>query len=151
MFFSKVTFLCWPLLSVRSTRVFPQWHAGLPAKSTGVRLHVDTHAPFTPWSWSGSTMPLFRHSEGTYQERAYTQFIREHSATVISARWASVDWPGVESGISARKVISTKKKRKKSAGGEWVVEHSPKSSQVRKKPLPVDSIGTVGSSPRMWL
>ena len=29
---------------------------------------------------------LSRHSEGTYQERAHTQLVREQSATVISAR-----------------------------------------------------------------
>ena len=37
-------------------------------------------------------MPLSRHSVGTYPETAHTQLVREHLATVVSARWATVNW-----------------------------------------------------------
>ena len=42
-------------------------------------------------SWSGLTMHLCRNSVGTYW-RAHQQLVREHSASVISAHWANVDW-----------------------------------------------------------
>ena len=54
---------------VRSYPVLPQWHVkdpGHSAKSAGGRLHLNTHTPFT--QQSGLTMPLSRHSVGTYQE-----------------------------------------------------------------------------------
>ena len=53
------------------TPVLPQWHVKDPshsAKSTGGRLHLNTHTPLTQQSWSGLTMPLCKHSVGTYQE-----------------------------------------------------------------------------------
>ena len=53
----------------------------------------------------------------------------------LSSQLAEPLWtdPGLKSGISVRKLISTLKKNI-SAGREWMVEHLPKSSQVRKKP-----------------
>ena len=37
-------------------------------------------------------MPLSRHSVGTYQEtRSHAKLVGEHSTTVVSARWATVD------------------------------------------------------------
>ena len=63
------------------------------------------------------------------QKRVHPQIVREHSATVVSARWATVGWSGIKSGISVRELISTspkKEKNKSRAGGEWRVEHSPK-------------------------
>ena len=57
-------------------------------------------------------MPLSRYSVGTYQpirKRAHTQLVREHSVTVVSL-WTD---PGLKSGISVRKLISTYKKKKK--------------------------------------
>ena len=41
---------------------------GYSAKSAGGRLHLSTHIPFTQRSRSGLTMPLSRHSVGTYPE-----------------------------------------------------------------------------------
>ena len=46
--------------------------------------------------------------------------------------------PGLKSGISVRELISKlkkklKKREKKSAGGEWIVEHSPKNPRTRWK------------------
>ena len=55
-------------------------------------------------------------------KRAHTRFIREHSTTVISARWAPVDWSLAEKGgTGARKLISTYK----GAGGKWFLKLSP--------------------------
>ena len=97
-FFSSVNFVCWLLFGVRSTPVRPQWHVkdlGHSCKSAGGRLHLNTHTPLTQQSRSGLTMPLSRHSVGTYHETSSHEFIREHSATVVSARWATVarSWP----------------------------------------------------------
>ena len=69
--FSRVNFVCWLLLGVRSTHVLPQWHVidrGHSAKSAGGRLHLNTHIPLTQRSRSGLTMLLYRHSVGTYKE-----------------------------------------------------------------------------------
>ena len=59
------------LFGVRSTPVLPQWHVKDPshsAKSAGGRLHLNMHTHLTQRSRSGLTMPLSRHSVGTYQE-----------------------------------------------------------------------------------
>ena len=59
------------LFGVRSIPVLSQWHVqdpGHSAKSAGGRLHLNTHTPLTHRSRSGLTMPLSRHSVGTYQE-----------------------------------------------------------------------------------
>ena len=68
-------------------------------------------------------------------KRAHAQLIREHSATVISARWATLDWSWPKewkSGIGVHKLISTLKKKKAQTGNEWL-NILPKSLQVRKK------------------
>ena len=41
---------------------------GHSAKSTGGRLQLNTHTPFTQRSRIGLTMPLSRRSKGIYQE-----------------------------------------------------------------------------------
>ena len=59
------------LIGVRSTPVLPQWHVKYPghsAKSAGGRLHLNMHAALTQRSRNGLTIPLSRHSVGTYQE-----------------------------------------------------------------------------------
>ena len=71
LFFSKVNFVCWLLSAVCSTPVLPQWHVkdpGHSAKSAGGRINLNMHTPLTQQSRSGLTMPLSRHSVGTYQE-----------------------------------------------------------------------------------
>ena len=93
IFFSWVNFVCWFLLGIRSTPVLSQWHVkdpGHSAKSAGGRLHLNT--PLTQRSRSGMTMPLSRQSVKSIRKRAHTQLDREHSVTVVSARWATVDW-----------------------------------------------------------
>ena len=70
-FFSRVNFVCWLSFGVHSTPVLPQQHIKKPshsAKSAGGRLHLNTRTPLTQQSRSGLTMPLCRHSVGTYQK-----------------------------------------------------------------------------------
>ena len=68
---------------------------------------------------------------------AHMQLIREHSATVVSAYWATVDWSWPTEWIKCVELISIskkgKKKKKAQAGNEWL-NILPKSSQARKKP-----------------
>ena len=68
IFFSRVNFACSLLFGVRSTSVLPQWHVkdpGHSAKSTGRRLHLNTHTPLTQLSRSELTM-LSMQNVGTY-------------------------------------------------------------------------------------
>ena len=72
---------------------------------------------------------------------AHTQLVREHSATVISARWATVDWSWHKSGISVRELISTKKKKRERDRGEKKLKRgingrtfSQNSRKAKKKP-----------------
>ena len=97
VFYSRVSFLCWLLIGIRSTPVLPQWYVkdpGHSSKSAGGRWHLNTHTPLTQRSRSGLTMPLSRHIEilrEPIRKRAHTQLVRKHSPTVVSARWAAVD------------------------------------------------------------
>ena len=68
---SEFTLYVDSFIGVRSTPVLPQGHVKDPshfAKSAGDRLHLNAHTPLTQRSRSGLTMPLSRHSEGTYQK-----------------------------------------------------------------------------------
>ena len=72
-----------------------QWHVKDPvhsAKSAGGRLHLNMHAPLTKQSWCGLIMPLSRHSWESIRKWAHMQLVREHLVTIVSARWATVDW-----------------------------------------------------------
>ena len=94
-FLSRVNFVCWLSFGVHSTPVLLQWHVKYPghsAKSADDRSHLNAHASVTQRSQSGLTMPLSRHSVGTYPETAYKQLVREYSATIVSACSATVDW-----------------------------------------------------------
>ena len=103
------------LLGVRSTLVLPQWHVKDPdhsAKSTGGRLHLNTHTPLTHRSRSRLAMPLCRHSVGTFQKtssHATRQGTLDHSRLSSLSHSGLTDL-GVESGISVHKLISTLKK-----------------------------------------
>ena len=71
IFFSRVNFVCWLLFGVCSTPELPQWHVkdpGHSAKSSGGRVHLNTHTPLTQRSRNGLTMPLSRQSVEIYQE-----------------------------------------------------------------------------------
>ena len=59
---------------------------------------------------------MFRYSVGSYQgKRTHTQLVRKHSATVVSAHWATMNWAWSlkKSGTGVRELISTHKKKKK--------------------------------------
>ena len=94
--------------------MLPQWHVkdpGHSAKSAGGRLHLNTHTPLAQRSLSGLTMPLSKHSVGTYPETAHTQLVTEtfgsQSSQLAEPLWTD---PSLKSGISVRELISTLKK-----------------------------------------
>ena len=62
------------------------------AKSAGGRLHLNTHTPLTHQSRSGLTMPLSRHSVGTYQE---TGSHATHQRTLGHSRLSSLSHCGL--------------------------------------------------------
>ena len=68
IFFSRVNSVCCLLFSVRFTLLWDVKDPGHSAKSADGRFHLNTHTPLTQRSRSGLTMPLSRHSVGTYQE-----------------------------------------------------------------------------------
>ena len=122
--------------------MLPQWHVKDPsysAKSAGGRLHLNMYTPLTQRSRNGLTMPLFRHSVGTSQEkRTHTQLVREHSVTVVEPLWTD---SGLKSGISVCELISIKKKkRRKAQAGNKLLNILPKLSHVRKKPPPIEHL-----------
>ena len=133
IFFSRVNFVCNSYsVSVPHTPflhpVLPQWLVkglGQSSKSAGGRLHLFTHTPFTQRSRSGLTMPLSRHSVGTYPETSS----KPTCHGTFGHRTSQLDkllWPdpGIPSGISVRELISIhthtqKKKKNTQAGNEW--------------------------------
>ena len=80
---------------------------------------MNTHTPLTQRSRSGLTLPLSRHSVGTYLETSlhanWSGNARPQSSQLAEPLWTD---PGLKSGISVRELVSTSKERKKSAGGE---------------------------------
>ena len=124
----QLNFVCRLLFGVRSNPLLPQWHEKEPGHSTnsaGGRLHLNMHEPLTQRSRSGLTRLLSRHSVGTYQEmssHATHQGTLGQLSELAEPLWTD---PGLKGGISVRELISTLKKKKKNAGGEWIVEHSP--------------------------
>ena len=91
-----------------------QWHVkdpGHSAKSADGRLHLNTHTPMTQRSRSGLTMPLSRHGVGILSGN---ELARNSSGNTgpQSSQLAEQQWtdPGLKSGISARELISIKKK-----------------------------------------
>ena len=94
IFFSRVNFVCWLLIGVRCTLVLPQWHIkdpGHSAKSAGGRLHLNTHTPLPNEAGEDGQCRCPSIVRELIRKRAHTQFVREHSITVVSARWATVD------------------------------------------------------------
>ena len=112
-FFSRVNFLCWLLVGIRSTPVLPQWHVkyrGHSVKSAGVRLHLNTQTPLTQRSWSRLIM-LSRRNVGTYQGNALTRNSSGNARSLSSQLAEDRFWR--KSGISSRELISTLKKNTK--------------------------------------
>ena len=67
------------------------------------------------------------------RKRAHTHFVREHTATVVSARLATVDWSLPKEGNECARASLLKKKKKAQAGKEWS-NLLPKPWQAKKKP-----------------
>ena len=125
--------------SVRSIPGLAQWHVkdpGHSAKSAGGRLHLNTHIPLTQRSRSGLTMPLSRHSAGTYPEtssHATCQGTFGHSRLSSLSRCGWTD-PGIKSGMCARTNLHLKKIKIKHRRGmnSRTFSHNP--CKARKKP-----------------
>ena len=123
IFFFRVNFVCLLLFRVHSTSVLPRWYVedpGHSAKTAGGRLHLNTHTPLTQQSRSGLTMPLSRHSVGTYQEmssHATCQGTFSHSHLSLLSHCGLIL---AQSGISACELLSTSKNvfKKSQAGNE---------------------------------
>ena len=86
IFFSRVNFLCWLLVDVFSILCYHMPHKRPLSFCQKCRWqvtpkHIYTLDPCCPgivWSLSG--------------KQAQMQLVREHSATAVSAHWATVDW-----------------------------------------------------------
>ena len=136
IFFSRVNFLCWLLFCVRSTPVLPQWHVkdpGHSAISVGGRLDLNTHTPLTQRSRSGLTLPLSRHSEGTYQE---TGSHATPQGTLVHSHLNSLSQCGPILAYWLELVCASRFplfKKKAQLGSGWQNIFS-KSSQARKMP-----------------
>ena len=91
------------------------------------RLNRSTITPMAQLSRSGLTMPL----SGNELTRNSSGNIRPQSSQLAGPLWTD---PGLKSGITVRKLISTLKKKKKAQAGNGWSNILPKSSQARKKP-----------------
>ena len=102
-------------------------------KWAGGRLHLNTHTPVTQRSRSGLTMPLSRHSVGTYQGNELTRNssgnTRSQSSQLAEPLWTD---PGLKSGISVHELISTLKKKRRRGMNCQIF--SQKYSHARRKP-----------------
>ena len=93
-----------------STPVLLQRHVkdpGHSAKSAGGRLHLNRHTSLFQWSQSGLTMPLSRHSMGTYLETSSHNLsgnIQPQLSQLAEPLWTD---PGVKSEICVGEWIST--------------------------------------------
>ena len=73
---------------------------------------------------------------GIVWERANTQLVGEHSATVVAGRWATMDWSwSKELNWCAQANLHLYIKNNKKAGNEWL-NILPKVSQGKRKPPP---------------
>ena len=127
IFFSRVNFVCRLLFGVLSTPVLPQWHVkdpGHSARSTGGRLHLNTHTPLTQRSQSWLTVQAWcGNLSGNELTRNSSGNTRLQSFQLAELRWTK---PGVKSGISVRKLISTLKKKKRTGEECRTFSQSPR-------------------------
>ena len=103
---------------VCSTTLLLQWHVkdpGHSAKSAGGKLHLNIHTPLAQRSWSGLTMPLEWAKYAIVQAQCGNlsrdeltcnlfRNVRPQSFQLAGPLWTD---PGIQSGISMRKLIST--------------------------------------------
>ena len=154
IFFSRVNFVCWLLLGVRSTPLLPQWHVkdlGHSTKSAGDRLHLNTHTPLTQRSRSGLTMPLSRQSVGIYQEtslHATCQGTLSHSCLSSLGHYGLVRACRVE--LVCAGWSPFKKKRKGVQVGSKLFSILPLYSHAWKKPPPPAAYTQAVQCPFVW-
>ena len=139
IFFLRINsffFWCSLLFGLRSIPVLPQWHVknlGHSAKSTGGRLHLNTHTPLTQRSRTGLTM-LPRLSVGTYREKVLTLQssgnTRSQSSGLAEPPWTG---PGLKSRPSVSELISPLKKRKKKVQARTDSSNFPQNPGIRGK------------------
>ena len=75
------------------------------------------------WADEAAVQALCGNLSGNELTRDSSLNTRSQSSQLAEPLWTD---PGLKSEISVRKLISTLKKKKKSAGGECIVEHFPK-------------------------
>ena len=89
---SRIIFVCWLLFGVFYSPVLPQWHVKDPrysAQSTGGRLHLNTHTPFT---WCAQANLHFKKKKKKRRRgmngRTFSQIPRKRGqATNIDIKW----------------------------------------------------------------
>ena len=96
IFFAGVSFLFWLLFGVRSIPVLPQWHVQDPGHFffQKRRWQVTSEHAYTldPTKSEWTDYAVQAKCWNLLEQRTHKQLAREHSAIVISARWATVDW-----------------------------------------------------------
>ena len=93
VFFSRVHLLCWLLLRVGYSPVLLQLHIKDPCHSVKCRWQVTPKHAYTPWPIEVGVGWLCCAGMGSLAGKgAHRPLIREHSDTVLSARWATVNW-----------------------------------------------------------
>ena len=146
-FFSPQLTLPADLIPCSFHPVLPQWQVkdpGHSAKSAGGRLHLNTYTPLTQRGRNGLTMPLCRHSVGSYPERsshATCQGTSGQSSQLAEPLWTD---PGPESEISARELMSTSKtklkKRRRGMNGKTFSQSPRKRGKSHQHHLDMCSI-----------
>ena len=130
--------MSWFLFGVRSTPVLPQWHLKDPGHSAKkCRWQVTPRHSYTldpmKSEWADYSCPGIASvgtSQGIELTRSSTETARLQSSQLAEPLWID---PGVKSGVSVRKLHSTKKKKKKAQAGNVYSDILPKSSQAKKK------------------
>ena len=73
-------------------KFIPKLGSQMDVHSEDVHSEVHMTGFLTQRSRSGLTIPLSKHSVEPIRKRAHMQLVGEHSVTVVSARWVTVDW-----------------------------------------------------------
>ena len=123
--FSRVNFVYWLLVGVRSITVLPRWNVkdpGHSTKSAGGRLHPN-NTRLSQRSRSGLTIQLCRHGVGTYQE---TSLHATRQKTFGHRRLSSPSHKCARPKFYLKNKTKQQQQQQKRSGVEWIVEHSPK-------------------------
>ena len=156
-FFSRVNFVCWLLFGVCFTPMLLQWHIkdhDHSAKCAGGRLHLKPHThTLNPLKLEWADYAAVQAECGNLSEnklkRNSSGNTQLQSSQLAESLWTD---PGLKSGNSLCKLISTLKKReKKSAGGEWIVEHSPQILACEEKATTITTKPCFWSNDLLWL